>query len=127
MSRIVKGFNLFIVCCVLTFSIFPQTHSRDRVAGTAAAQCSPVAPRAAEVRAAGDEAYMKFRGDTGGKNADYIPVLAKVDPKLFGIGIISTDNQTYSRGDVQYFFSIQSISKVFTLALALNELGPDAV
>jgi glutaminase len=50
-----------------------------------------------------------------------------VDPKLFGVAIVSTDNQAYSKGDVQFSFSIQSISKVFTLALALNELGPDVV
>jgi glutaminase len=88
---------------------------------------SPVAPRAAEVRAATDEAYAKFKSDTSGKNADYIPVLAHVDPKLFGVAIVTTDDQEYVKGDVQHPFSIQSIAKVFTLALALNELGPDAV
>jgi glutaminase len=50
-----------------------------------------------------------------------------VDPKLFGVAIVTTDNQEYLKGDVQYSFSIQSIAKVYTLALALNELGPDAV
>jgi glutaminase len=79
------------------------------------------------VKAAGDEAYAKFRSETGGKNADYIPILAKVDPNLFGIAMVSTDNRAYAKGDAQYPFSIQSIGKVFTLALALNELGPDAV
>jgi glutaminase len=91
------------------------------------ARVSPVAPRAAEVRAAADEAYAKFKGDTSGKNADYIPVLAKVDPKLFGIAIVTPDNQEYLKGDVQNTFSIQSIAKVYTLALALNELGPDTL
>jgi len=73
------------------------------------------------------EAYDKFRGDTGGKNADYIPYLAQVDSKLFGIAIVTTDNQVLTLGDVNYSFSIQSISKVFTLALAMEELGPDKV
>jgi len=73
------------------------------------------------------EAYDKFKGDTGGKNADYIPYLAQVDSKMFGIAVVSTDNQTLTVGDVNYSFSIQSISKVFTLALAMEELGPEKV
>jgi glutaminase len=73
------------------------------------------------------EAYEKFKGDTNGKNADYIPYLAHVDSKLFGIAIVTTDNQVLTMGDVDYSFSIQSISKAFTLALALNELGADKV
>ena len=73
------------------------------------------------------EAYEKFKTDTSGKNADYIPYLAQVDPKLFGIAIVTADNQVLTLGDVNYSFSIQSISKVFTLALAMEELGPDAV
>jgi glutaminase len=90
-------------------------------------QRSPVAPRAELVKATVNEAYDKFKSEKGGKNADYIPALAKVDSKLFGIAVISTDNQVYSVGDVTYSFSIQSISKVFTLALAMEELGADAV
>jgi glutaminase len=50
-----------------------------------------------------------------------------VDSKLFGISVVSTDNQNYSVGDTSYAFSIQSISKVFTLALAMEELGADKV
>jgi glutaminase len=73
------------------------------------------------------EAYDMFRNDTGGKNADYIPYLAQVDSKLFGIAIVTTDNQVLTIGDVKYSFSIQSISKVFTLALAMKELGADKV
>jgi len=88
---------------------------------------SVVAPRQDLIKRAVDEAYAKFRSDTTGKNADYIPYLAQVDPKLFGISVVSTDNQSYSVGDTTYSFSIQSISKVFTLALAMEELGPDKV
>jgi glutaminase len=88
---------------------------------------SPVAPGAARVKAVVTEAYEKFRGDTGGKNADYIPYLAKVDSKLFGIAVVSTDNQVVTVGDVDYSFSIQSIAKVFSLALAMEESGPDKV
>jgi len=73
------------------------------------------------------EAYAKFKSDTSGKNADYIPYLAQVDSKLFGVAVVSTDNQVFTLGDVGYSFSIQSISKVFTLALAMEELGSDKV
>ncbi len=88
---------------------------------------SPVAPRREQVEAVVKEAYEKFKGDTGGKNADYIPYLAQVDSKMFGIAVVTTDNQVIAIGDIKYSFSIQSISKVFTLALAMNELGADAV
>jgi glutaminase len=93
----------------------------------AAAKVSPVAPRKQQVQAIVDEAYSKFKGDTRGKNADYIPVLAKVDSKLFGIAVVSTDNQVVTVGDVKTAFSIQSIAKVFSLALAMEEQGADKV
>jgi glutaminase len=79
------------------------------------------------VEAVVKEAYDKFKNDTNGKNADYIPYLAQVDSKLFGIAVVTTDNQVFTLGDVNYSFSIQSISKVYTLALAMEELGPDKV
>src|SRR5690348_14336749 len=88
---------------------------------------SPVAPQRNLVQSVVQEAYNKFKDDSNGKNADYIPYLAQVDPKLFGIAIVTTDNQVLSMGDVKYAFSIQSISKVFSLALAMNELGPEQV
>jgi len=88
---------------------------------------SPVAPRDEQVKAVVGEAYGMFRNDATGKNTDYIPYLAQVDSKLFGIAVVSTDNKIYTLGDVEYSFSIQSISKVFTLALAMQELGSDKV
>jgi glutaminase len=88
---------------------------------------SPVAPNRERVEAAVREAYEKFRSDTSGKNADYIPYLAQVDSRLFGIAVVTTDNQVFELGDVKYSFSIQSISKVYTLALAMEELGYDKV
>jgi glutaminase len=92
-----------------------------------ATKVSPVAPRREQVEAVVKEAYEKFKNDPNGKNADYIPYLAKVDSKLFGIAIVTTDNQVLTMGDVKYAFSIQSISKVYSLALAMEELGPDKV
>lgn len=88
---------------------------------------SPVAPKRELVEQVIREAYEKFKTDTSGKNADYIPYLAQVDSKLFGIAVVTTDNQIITMGDVKYAFSIQSISKVYTLALAMEELGSDKV
>jgi glutaminase len=93
----------------------------------APSKASPVAPRIEQVQAIIKEAYDKFKGDARGKNADYIPALAKVDSKLFGIAVVTTDNQVVMLGDFKSTFSIQSIAKVFSLALALQELGPDKV
>jgi glutaminase len=109
-----------LAATLISITLFAQSH-----AGTA--HRSVVAPRLNLVRTAVDEAYARYRSDTSGKNADYIPYLAQVDSKLFGISVVSTDNQNYSVGDTTYSFSIQSISKVFTLALAMDELGPDKV
>src|ERR1700730_15672390 len=88
---------------------------------------SPVAPRRELGESVVREAYEKFKSDTNGKNADYIPYLAQVDSKLSVVAVVTTDNQVFTLGDIRYSFSIQSISKVFTLALAMEELGPDKV
>jgi glutaminase len=56
--------------------------------------------------------------------ADYIPALARVSPNHFGIAIVDADGAIYSAGDADRAFSIQSVSKVFALTLALNRVGP---
>lgn len=58
-----------------------------------------------------------------GKVADYIPALAKVDPRKFGMAIVTIDGAVHTIGDAEDIFSIQSISKVFTLTLALGRVG----
>ena len=60
-----------------------------------------------------------------GRVADYIPALARVDPNRFGIAVIACDGRMASAGDALEAFSIQSISKVFTLTMALEALGGD--
>src|SRR3546814_18228025 len=70
------------------------------------------------------EAYdvaLPHRGK--GKVADYIPALATVDPNRFGFALALPDGTVHTAGDVDIPFSIQSVSKVFTLALALRRLG----
>lgn len=58
-----------------------------------------------------------------GKVADYIPELSHVSPAHFGMAIVTADGQTLTTGDAEQPFSIQSVSKVFTLAIALGRLG----
>ena len=58
-----------------------------------------------------------------GRVADYIPELGRVDPALFGIALALPDGTCLTAGDAGIAFSIQSISKVFTLAIALGRLG----
>ena len=58
-----------------------------------------------------------------GEVADYIPELARVDPKSFGLVVIDADGNVVAGGDGDMPFSIQSISKVFTLTLALGKIG----
>src|SRR5258708_7708580 len=112
--------KLVLIAAIIAPSL-PSTSARSQTPR------SPVAPRREVVAAVVQEAYDKFRNDNNGKNADYIPYLAKVDSKLFGIAIVTTDNQVITKGDVTYSFSIQSISKVYTEALAMEALGADAV
>lgn len=64
--------------------------------------------------------------DSRGKPADYIPQLACIDPNQFAITVAMADGRVYSAGNSDQLFSIQSISKVFTLTIALGKLG-DAV
>ncbi|MET0167452.1 MAG: glutaminase, partial [Vicinamibacterales bacterium] len=80
-----------------------------------------------EIQQAVDAAFEKFRTLKEGKNADYIPALAKVDPNLFGIAVVTADGKVYTAGDVKTEVSIQSISKVFTMAQVIQEQGPASV
>jgi glutaminase len=68
-------------------------------------------------------AYAQFRTLAEGKNADYIPALAKVPSNYFGVCLATPDGQTYTAGDIEPTFSIQSISKVFTMAQVFEESG----
>lgn len=65
---------------------------------------------------------MRARKDRG-TVASYIPELAKADPDAFGIAIADNHGNVISAGDADEAFSIQSISKVFTLTLALGKVG----
>ena len=113
--------GMLLVMAAIATVVFPSPLSAQT------GRSSPVAPKREAVTAVVQEAYDKYKNETKGKNADYIPYLAQVDSKLFGIAIVTTDNQVITKGDVTYSFSIQSISKVYTQALAMESLGPDVV
>src|SRR5450631_3592048 len=67
--------------------------------------------------------HSDFLTETGGAVADYIPELGKADPDHFGIGLATLDGHVYEVGDTRIPFTIQSMSKPFVFALALDTLG----
>ncbi|MGD8577139.1 MAG: glutaminase A, partial [Thiohalophilus sp.] len=80
-----------------------------------------------KIKAALKKAYNDYKNIEEGKNADYIPALAKVDSKVYGIALITTDGKIYTEGDLKTQVSIQSISKVFTMAKVMDESGPKSI
>lgn len=76
---------------------------------------------------AAQEAYNLYKDNTDGKNADYIPYLANIDPKLFGISICLMNGEIIQLGDSQYRFGIESVSKVLTAILVLRQYGAPKV
>lgn len=74
-----------------------------------------------------DRICEEHAGCTEGELASYIPELADVDPEGFGMSLSSADGHVYQSGDAAIEFTIQSISKPLTYALALDLLGEDAV
>jgi len=71
--------------------------------------------------------HSKYKSLQEGTVANYIPELAKVNPDLFSICIVTVDGQVYEVGDYQQLFTIQSMSKVFAYGLALEDHGRDYV
>jgi glutaminase len=86
-----------------------------------------VSAQAPNVQTVIDGVHAKYRTLQEGKNADYIPALAKVDPNIFGIAVVTAAGQVFTTGDIRSEVSIQSISKVFTMALVMEESGVDAI
>ncbi|MCP6761800.1 MAG: glutaminase A [Fischerella sp. CENA71] len=74
-----------------------------------------------------DGLYAKYKPLQDGVVAKYIPELAKVDPDLFAISIVSVNGEVYEVGNYQQLFTIQSISKVFAYGLALEDHGREYI
>jgi len=108
--------KLFNVVCSVVIVVFLSA------TGTAYA-----IPSDADLQKVVKEAYDKFKDVKDGKNADYIPELAKVPSELFGVAIVTATGQVFTAGDVDYAFSIQSVSKPFTAALVMQEQGAEAI
>lgn len=87
------------------------------------ATTTPVSP----VQAYLEELLAQVEPDTSGAVADYIPTLANANPDLLGIGLATVDGAVYLAGDHDTRFSIQSMSKPFTYALAIQERGHEIV
>jgi glutaminase len=80
-------------------------------------------PEPQQVRDVVTEAYERYRGNTSGEVADYIPALAKASPDLFGICVVGVRGRMFEIGDVATKFSIQSVSKPFVFALVCDAVG----
>lgn len=74
-----------------------------------------------------NKVYQCVKINSTGNVADYIPALKKANPNNYGIVIITVDGKVYKKGDTEVEFAIESISKVFTLALALKDSGKDVI
>jgi len=90
--------------------------------GCASVNAADPSPR--ELQRVVNEAHARYKDLQDGKNADYIPILTKTPSELFGVVIATRDGKLYSAGDVDYKFSIQSVSKPFTAALVMTQQGP---
>lgn len=88
---------------------------------------APDGLRSEQLQRVVSEAHTRHKDDRSGKNADYIPYLATVPSELYAVCVVTADGRVFSAGDTDYRFSIQSCSKIFTLALALQELGAEEV
>ncbi|MET0705444.1 MAG: glutaminase, partial [Tardiphaga sp.] len=71
--------------------------------------------------------YEEFRSDDSGAVADYIPELKRANPAHFGVGLVTIDGHVYEVGDSRVPFTIQSVSKAFVFALALDMVGEERV
>ncbi len=80
-----------------------------------------------EIQKALQSAYDECKDCRLGKNASYIPALAKVSPDLFGIAAVTVDGEVATVGDADSPFAIESISKAFNLSLVMDCLGAEAV
>lgn len=74
-----------------------------------------------------EDLHSQYKSLQEGAVADYIPELAKVNPDLFSICLVTVNGEVYQVGDYSRLFTIQSISKVFVYGLALEDCGRDDV
>lgn len=122
--RLVLALALLVTGMSVPLQVAAQRTARSRTDVPSLRDTLLSSPR---IQAAVDAAYARHRTLREGKNADYIPALAAVDPALFGIAVVTADGRIHMAGDVQTEVSIQSISKVFTMAAVMQALGADSI
>ncbi|HWJ07243.1 MAG TPA: glutaminase A [Steroidobacteraceae bacterium] len=114
MGRASRNPGLAVVVAALAMSVVTVTgHARTPAADPATKDFQRVV----------DAAHAKYKDLKDGKNADYIPILTETPSDLFGVVIVARDGKVYGAGDVDYKFSIQSVSKPFTAALVMKQQG----
>jgi glutaminase len=119
---------LFFITALVISLLLPANSFAQKAKGKATVPVlTSAGVSAAEINTALDEAYNKFVNVKEGKNADYIKELANVDPKIFGIALVTTDGQVFTKGDIASMVSIQSVSKAFVMAQIIEESGHQAV
>lgn len=72
-----------------------------------------------------NEAQRRFQSNRDGTNSQVYPALARVPSELFGVCVVGTSGQVYGAGEVDYEFSIMSVSKPFLFALICETIGPE--
>src|SRR5262245_32043709 len=70
------------------------------------------------------DAYARFKSNTDGEISQVYPALARVPDDLFGVCIVGTSGRVYAAGDINYEFTIMSVSKPFVFALVCEAIGP---
>src|SRR5689334_8800500 len=131
MKQIFNGCKGQVIICTIFFLIVgvgvdAQKKSKSKAAAPVQ-MADPNGLSKEKIEAALNAAYNKFKDLKEGKNADYIKELANVDPNIFGIALVTTDGKVYTKGDIGSMVSIQSVSKVFTMAQIVEEMGAQAV
>jgi glutaminase len=110
----------------MSFHVFKQVMPALLLLAIASAARAEL-PSDAELQRVVDEAHAAFKDVKEGANANYIPILDTVPSDLFGVAIVTREGKVFTAGDVDYRFSIQSVSKPFTAALIMAQQGPEAV
>ncbi len=120
--------GVLAMAIILTVFAFSSNQGYAQAKPKAAKELPASDPMSKEnIQAALNEAYDKFVNVKDGANADYIKELANVDPKIFGIALVTTDGQVFTKGDISSMVSIQSVSKAFVMAQIIEESGHQAV
>ncbi|MCK1390868.1 glutaminase A [Bradyrhizobium sp. 1] len=99
----------------------------SRSPSTASARRSTGYPTKPPLRRFLTDCHAEFRTDNSGELADYIPELKRANPDHFGIALVTIDGHVYEVGDSAVPFTIQSVSKAFVFALALEMVGEERV